>query len=254
MAGDVGRRGAVAEFEALLCRLEEEARIYVVEQGEDRVHPISGLAVEGVEDLGDPSLGDALQGAGRRLELLGADVGTEFVFEFHLTQRGIVVRRWRPRKEFKLLRVRKGFAVRSGSGDRASRRPTRRSRLRGRGGEDPLGSWKGSSIGDGWAGFASRKNPRPEPGMSDLCGHLFGGARRAVVLVRVGFGLRGGGAGGLGDAGNEALDQLDRTLHGAAGVGADVLVGREGDHEVEDAPGGIAGSDGDGWSCCTLLF
>ena len=24
-------------------------------------------------------------------------------------------------------------------------------------GEDPLGSWKGSSIGNGWAGFASRK-------------------------------------------------------------------------------------------------
>jgi hypothetical protein len=33
--------------------------------------------------------------------------------------------------------------------------------------------------------------------MSDLCGHLFGGARRAVVLVRVGLGLQGGGAGGL---------------------------------------------------------
>ena len=76
---------------------------------------------------------------------------------------------------------------------------------------------------------ASSKNPRPEPGRSDLCGHLFGGARRAVVLVRVGFGLRGGGAGGLGDAGNEALDQLDRTLQGAAGVAADVFVGREGD-------------------------
>jgi hypothetical protein len=26
-------------------------------------------------------------------------------------------------------------------------------------------------------------------------------------------------------------------------------VGREGDHEVNDAPGGIAGSDGDGWGC-----
>ena len=61
--------------------------------------------------------------------------------------------------------------------------------------EDPLGSWKGSSIGDGWAGFASRKNPRPESGWCDLCGHLFGGARRAVVLVRVGGALRGGRAG-----------------------------------------------------------
>ena len=64
----------------------------------------------------------------------------------------------------------------------------------------------------GW----SRKDPRPKPGMSDLCGHLFGGARRAVILVRVGAHLRGGGAGGLGDAGNEALGQLDRTFQGAA--------------------------------------
>jgi phage-related minor tail protein len=85
--------------------------------------------------------------------------------------------------------------------------------------------------------------------MSDLCGHLFGGARRAVVLVRVGFGFRGGGAGGLGDAGNEPLDQLDRAFQGAAGVGADVFVGREGDHE---ASGGIAGSDGYGWGCCVM--
>ena len=52
----------------------------------------------------------------------------------------------------------------------------------------------------------------------DLGRHLFGGARRAVVLVRVGGFLRGGGAGGLGDAGNEALNQFDRTLQGAAGV------------------------------------
>ena len=58
---------------------------------------------------------------------------------------------------------------------------------------------------------------------------------------------------GLDDAGNEALGQLDRTLHGAAGVAADVFVGREGDHEVEDAPSGIAGSDGDGWGCCRVV-
>jgi len=64
-------------------------------------------------------------------------------------------------------------------------------------------------VEDGWAGFASRNNPRPEPGRSDLGGHLFGGARRAVLLVRVGFGLRGGGAGGLGDARNEAVGQLN---------------------------------------------
>jgi hypothetical protein len=50
-----------------------------------------------------------------------------------------------------------------------------------------------------------------------LCGQMFGGARRAVVLVRVPFCLRGGGAGRFGDAGNEALGQLDRTLQGAAG-------------------------------------
>ena len=90
--------------------------------------------------------------------------------------------------------------------------------------------------------------------MSELCGHLFGGARRAVVLVRVGCVLRGGGAGGFGDAGNEALDQLDRAFHGAAGVGADVFVGREGDHEAEDASGGIAGSDGYGWGCGVVLI
>ena len=84
--------------------------------------------------------------------------------------------------------------------------------------EDPLGSWKGSSIGDGRAWFASRKNPRPQEGRSDLCGHLFGGARRAIVLVRVGFGLRGRGAGGLGDLSNEPLDQLDRDCHEPAGI------------------------------------
>ena len=75
----------------------------------------------------------------------------------------------------------------------------------------------------GWvSGVREQKKPRLAPGMSDLCGHLFGGARRAVVLMRVGFGLLGG-LRGLGDAGNEALDQLDRAFHGAAGVGADVL-------------------------------
>ena len=65
----------------------------------------------------------------------------------------------------------------------------------------------------------------------------------------VGVGLRGGGGGGLGDAGDETLDQLDRAFHGAARVAADVFVGREGDHEVEDALSGIAGSDGYGWGC-----
>ena len=55
-------------------------------------------------------------------------------------------------------------------------------------------------------GVREQKKSPDEPGMSDLCGHLFGGARHAVVLVRVGFGLVGG-AGGLGDAGNEAVGQ-----------------------------------------------
>jgi hypothetical protein len=42
-------------------------------------------------DRGDLSLGDALQGSGRGLQFLGTDVGTELVFEFHLTQRGILL-------------------------------------------------------------------------------------------------------------------------------------------------------------------
>ena len=37
--------------------------------------------------------------------------------------------------------------------------------------------------------------------------------------MRVGFGLRGGGAGGLGDAGDETLGQVGGTLQGAAGLG-----------------------------------
>jgi len=36
--------------------------------------------------------------------------------------------------------------------------------------------------------------------------------------------------------------QLDGAFHGAAGVGADVFVGREGDREVEDAPNRIGGN------------
>ena len=77
--------------------------------------------------------------------------------------------------------------------------------------------------------------------MSDLCGH------RLELGHWGGLGGLGGGA-GLGDAGNEALDQLGGTLQGAAGVGADVLEGGEGDHEGEDAAAGIAGSNGDGGS------
>jgi len=57
--------------------------------------------------------------------------------------------------------------------------------------------------------FASRKNPRTGAGEVGLRRHRFGSGSR------VGFGL-GGGAGGFGDAGNEALDQLDRAFHGAA--------------------------------------
>ena len=83
---------------------------------------------------------------------------------------------------------------------------------------------------------------------------MFGGARRAVVAMGVCVGLRGGGTGGLDDAGNEALGQLDRAFHGAAGVAANVFVGREGDHEVEDALSGIAGSDGYGWGCDVVVL
>jgi hypothetical protein len=91
----------------------------------------------------------------------------------------------------------------------------------------------------------SRKNPGRAAGGDGLGRHRFGSGGQG------GFGLWGRRA-GLGDAGNEALGQLDRTLQGAAGVAADVFVGREGDHEVEDAPSGIAGSDGDGGSCCFM--
>ena len=71
--------------------------------------------------------------------------------------------------------------------------------------------------------------------------------------------LLGGRGDGFDDAGDEALGQGGGLLEGAAGVGADVLVGGEGDHEEEDALGGVAGSDGDGggggvvgW--CFLVF
>ena len=100
--------------------------------------------------------------------------------------------------------------------------------------------------------MSERKNPRTGRG-GDLGRHLFGGARRAVVVVRVGGIFRVFGLGGLGDAGDEALGQLDRALHGAAGIGADFLEGGKGDHEVQDAPSWIAGSDGDGGSCGVVV-
>jgi len=65
--------------------------------------------------------------------------------------------------------------------------------------EGPLGERKGLSLGDGWVFVREQKKSPDAPGMSGLCGHLFGGARRTVVLVRAG--------GGLGDAGNEAMGQ-----------------------------------------------
>ena len=67
----------------------------------------------------------------------------------------------------------------------------------------------------------SALNPRTGTGEVGLRRHRFGSGRRG------GFGL-GGGAGGPGDAGDEELDQFDRALQGAAGVAADVLLGREG--------------------------
>jgi hypothetical protein len=64
--------------------------------------------------------------------------------------------------------------------------------------------------------FASRNNPRLAPGMSDLCGHMFGGARRAVVLVGVGLGLRGGEADGDQNKGS-ALGSRRRETENAEG-------------------------------------
>ena len=116
----------------------------------------------------------------------------------------------------------------------------------GLGSEDPLGWWKGSSIGDGWAFVREQKNPRLGARDVGLRRHRFGSGCRG------GFGLRGR-AGGFGDAGNEAFDQLGGTFQGAAGVGAGVLEGGKGDHEGEDAPGWIAGSDGDGGSGDVVL-
>ncbi len=82
--------------------------------------------------------------------------------------------------------------------------------------------------------------------MCDLRGHRLGLGR--------GGGLGLGGGAGLGDAGDEPLGQLGGTLQGAAGIGADVLEGGEGDHEGEDAPARIAGSDSDGGSCDVVIL
>lgn len=41
-----------------------------------------------------------------------SDFGPEFVFEFHRTQLGRVLRPKGPRKKFKLLRLRNGFPAR----------------------------------------------------------------------------------------------------------------------------------------------
>jgi hypothetical protein len=112
VAGDVGRRCSVADFEALFCGLVEPARVYIIEQGEDSVDLVSGRAVEGLEDFGDSLLGDSLQRGGWTLELFRCDFGSEFVFEFHRTQLGRVLRPRGSRKEFKLLRLRNGFAAR----------------------------------------------------------------------------------------------------------------------------------------------
>ena len=60
-----------------------------------------------------------------------------------------------------------------------------------------------------WVGVCSRaeKTPAGQPGADGLRRHWFGNGRR----------LLWGGGPGLGDAGDETLDQLDRTLQGAAG-------------------------------------
>jgi hypothetical protein len=106
----------VADLEAFFGGLVEPAWVYIVEQGEDSVNLVSGRAVEGLEDFGDSLLGDSLQGGGWTLELLGCDFGPEFVFEFHRTQLGRVLRQRGAWKEFKLLRLRKGFTARRQGG------------------------------------------------------------------------------------------------------------------------------------------
>lgn len=85
---------------------------------------------------------------------------------------------------------------------------------------------KRDRFGGRLAGLRAEYSPAG-PGMSVLCGHLFGGAGRAVVLVRVGFDIQAGGAGGPGDAGDEPLGQLGGIFQGGAGVALDVLEGGE---------------------------
>jgi len=71
--------------------------------------------------------------------------------------------------------------------------------------------------------------------MFGLRRHRFGNGGRG------GFGLRGRRA-GFGDAGNEALGQLDRTLQGAAGVTADVLEGGRGTTKLRTPRAGLRGA------------
>lgn len=102
----------MADLEAFLGGLVEPARVYIVEQGEDSVDLVSGCTVEGLEDFSDLLLGDSLQRVGWTLELLRCDFGSEFVFEFHRMELGRVLRPRGSWKEFKLLRLRNGFAAR----------------------------------------------------------------------------------------------------------------------------------------------
>ena len=68
----------------------------------------------------------------------------------------------------------------------------------------------------GWVGrVREQKNPRLGAGEIRLSRHRFGGARRAVVLVRVGFGLGGGVE--VGERGNPLVvagaDVTDVSFH-----------------------------------------
>src|ERR1035437_1547157 len=77
-------------------------------------------------------------------------------------------------------------------------------------------SGRGRALGLGGQTGASRKNPRTSRGgltYAATCSAVRGGPSYWCGLVSV-SGVEG--AGGLGDAGNEALDQLGGTLQGAA--------------------------------------
>jgi len=79
---------------------------------------------------------------------------------------------------------------------------------------------------------------------------------RATAKLQVNEAISGDGTGAGAELPTETdhAQALPRTVEGAAGVGAGVLEGSEGDHEGADAPNWIAGSDGDRGSCDVVLI